>query len=186
MSSNNNLKDLRIKAGLTQPGLAAICRETDRRIDVGMISRFENGVCLPTPAVAKAIANALQAPLDALYGVPEQMYIPAVLMADAPTEPESEDVTSLIDFLRHAHRPLTRADLCRKMDKSDRAVRRIVAEARMCGYIIIGGERRHSGYYLARDTADVERFFKKETSRALSILAGLKAARQKLREERMI
>ena len=181
--SVNNIKALRLKAGLTQPALAAACREADCRIETAMISRFENGVCLPTPSVAKAIAAALQVPVEALYGVPDQMYIPAVLMADAPVEPESMDVTNIVNALASARRPLTRKELCAITGMCDRSVRQSIADARLCGYIIVGGDRSKGGYYIAASMEDVERHFHREESRALSILKGLSAARRRLKEE---
>ena len=63
----NNLKAAREEMGLKQAELAALVQSVDSRIDVGMISRFENGVCLPTPIVARALARHLQASVVDLF-----------------------------------------------------------------------------------------------------------------------
>ena len=51
----NNLKKRRLELGLTQPQVSDFLKMVDSRMDVGMVSRFENGVCIPTPLVSEAI-----------------------------------------------------------------------------------------------------------------------------------
>lgn len=41
--------------GLTQPQVSARLKETEPRADVGMVSRYEKGVCLPTADQLKAL-----------------------------------------------------------------------------------------------------------------------------------
>ena len=45
----NRLQERRMALGLTQPQVSARLKETEPRADVGMVSRYEKGVCLPTP-----------------------------------------------------------------------------------------------------------------------------------------
>ena len=51
----NNLKKRRLELGLTQPQVSDFLKMVDPRMDVSMVSRFENGVCIPTPLVSEAI-----------------------------------------------------------------------------------------------------------------------------------
>lgn len=44
----NRLQERRMALGLTQPQLSARLKETEPRADVGMVSRYEKDVCLPT------------------------------------------------------------------------------------------------------------------------------------------
>lgn len=57
----NRLQERRIELGLTQPQVSERLKETEPRADVGMVSRYEKGVCLPT-------AEQLAA-LEELYGM---------------------------------------------------------------------------------------------------------------------
>lgn len=58
----NRLQEMRALLELTQPQVSARLKEVEPRADVGMVSRYEKGVCLPT--------NAQLSALEALYGVP--------------------------------------------------------------------------------------------------------------------
>ena len=178
----NNIKNLRVAAGLSQPELARLCQKADRRIDVGMISRFECGACLPTPGVAKALATALRCTVTDLYDFPEQMYVPGILAADAPVEPESMAVTSLVAYLTEAGGPIKRSELADLMGGSDRYMRQAVEDARNCGYIIINNGKG-DGYYIASTVDEIEQHFRTEENRALSILHRLKNCRRILKAE---
>lgn len=57
----NNLKAVRISQGLKQADVVGQMRESDPHIDVAMLSRFENGVCIPTPYQLARLAQ--------IYGV---------------------------------------------------------------------------------------------------------------------
>ena len=46
----NRLQERRLALGLTQPQVSARLKEIEARADVGMVSRYEKGVCLPTEA----------------------------------------------------------------------------------------------------------------------------------------
>ncbi len=58
----NRLQERRLALGLTQPQVSERLKQTEPRADVGMVSRYEKGVCLPTKAQLAA--------LETLYGVP--------------------------------------------------------------------------------------------------------------------
>lgn len=57
----NRLQERRMELGLTQPQVSAKLKEIEPRADVGMVSRYEKGVCLPT--------KEQLATLEELYGV---------------------------------------------------------------------------------------------------------------------
>ena len=57
----NNLKAVRIAQRLKQTEVVEKMRESDPHIDVAMLSRFENGVCIPTPYQLAKLAQ--------IYGV---------------------------------------------------------------------------------------------------------------------
>lgn len=57
----NRLKERRLELGLTQEAVSGILKLADPRMDVSMVSRFENGVCLPTEEVTEALEAALRA-----------------------------------------------------------------------------------------------------------------------------
>ena len=58
----NRLQERRLELGMTQPQVSERLRLTEPRCDVGMVSRYEKGVCLPTKEQIAA--------LEALYGIP--------------------------------------------------------------------------------------------------------------------
>lgn len=57
----NKLQKRRLELGLTQPQVSERLKEAEPRADVGMVSRYEKGVCLPT---AEQIAV-----LEEVYGM---------------------------------------------------------------------------------------------------------------------
>ena len=178
----NELRDIRQARGFSRAQLAELVSYADRRIDSSLIARFESGLCLPTPRVAQALCEAIGADMEELYGVPEQLYIPAMLASDAPAEPESFEVMDLIQTLSEAGGPVKRGELAALLDVNDRDLRHLIAQARALGYIIVNhGDGR--GYYMASSTEDIEQHFRLERKRALTILKGLGAARRVLREE---
>ena len=178
----NNLKMWREARGLKQTELAARLRPVDARIDSSMISRFENSMCLPTPAVAEALASALDVPVSLLFGGVEQTAMSGLLETDKPSEPESMEVTELIAVLREGKGSATsRRQLAMLMDMRDRHLRAVIAEAQECGYHILN-DSDGKGYYLSNSTAEIERYYRQETARAISILKRLKNTRQRLRD----
>jgi transcriptional regulator with XRE-family HTH domain len=57
----NNLRTKRVELGLTQPQVSKALKAVEPRADVGMISRYEKGVCLPTSAQLDKLEDILQA-----------------------------------------------------------------------------------------------------------------------------
>lgn len=89
----NRLQEMRLLLELTQPQVSAKLKGVEPRADVGMVSRYEKGVCLPT--------KDQLALLEELYGVPRtELYDPEDLdlldmprASPAPAE-ESEHKTT--------------------------------------------------------------------------------------------
>nr|WP_326184248.1 helix-turn-helix transcriptional regulator [uncultured Oscillibacter sp.] len=83
----NRLQERRLALGLNQPQVSAKLKSVEPRADVGMVSRYEKGVCLPT--------QEQLAVLEALYGLPRTaLYDPEDLdllgISPAGCEPTEE------------------------------------------------------------------------------------------------
>lgn len=92
----NRLQERRLAMGLTQPQVSARLKEIEARADVGMVPRYEKGVCLPTPAQLEGLEAVLQADRLSLFDA-EDLDLLGVLHdhgeAQGPTE-ESEHKTT--------------------------------------------------------------------------------------------
>ena len=95
--------------------------------------------------------------------------------------PASDKVTKLLGFIgKGKEKAIPRRTLKGLMGLSDRATRKVIEEARNCGYNIVnidGG----SGYYIPDDIDDKVKFYKQEYARAISILRRLKTLRKDLK-----
>lgn len=76
---------------------------------------------------------------------------------------------------------VTRRSLCRLTGLSDRAVRETIEQARHEGYIILN-DQDGTGYYMTADIDAIERQYRQNQSRALSILHYQKPLRRALKE----
>lgn len=178
----NNIAYFRAAAGLTQADVTRELRKYDRRIDSSMISRFENELCYPTPLVMRCLCNIFDCVPEELYGVSEQEYIEEIIQENAPAEPESFDVTELINCLSYGRRKaVSRRELSLLLDKPDRQIRLLIQEARNCGYVIISLGHR-GGYYLSNDVDEIHAYYLQERARAKSILRRLRPVRKTLKE----
>ena len=74
-----------------------------------------------------------------------------------------------------------RFQLMERTGLSDRAVRKLIQEARERGEIIINAQDG-AGYYLTDDVGEMKRQLASNRSRALSVLRQQKYLRQKIRE----
>lgn len=84
----NRLQERRLGLGLTQPQVSAKLKEIEPRADVGMVSRYEKGVCLPTPAQLEGLEAVLQADRLTLFDA-EDLDLLGVFRGEEATE-ESE------------------------------------------------------------------------------------------------
>ena len=178
----NNIAYFRAKEGLTQADVTRELRKYDKRIDSSMISRFENELCYPTPLIMRCLCNLFDCLPEELYGVTEQEYIVEILQNNAPAVPESMEVAELVSCLGYGRQnAVSRFELSCLLDKSDREVRKLVEEARNCGYVIIS-LGTPGGYYLTDNVDEIHAYYLQEQARAASILRRLRKPRQILRE----
>ena len=82
----NRLQERRMALGLTQPQVSARLKETEPRADVGMVSRYEKGVCLPTPDQLKALEDVLGASRTELYDAEDLDLLGALPTAESRSE----------------------------------------------------------------------------------------------------
>jgi hypothetical protein len=75
---------------------------------------------------------------------------------------------------------ITRDALCAIMNMSDRAVRQAIEDARHSGHIILN-DQDGAGYYMTDDIKDIERQYRQNERRALSILHYQKHLRRRLK-----
>ena len=165
----NRLKERRLELGLTQEAVSGILKLADPRMDVSMVSRFENGACLPTEEVMTALEAALRTSRAYLFGEDEKADIP-------PRTAETERIAGLIPKGRR--NAISREDLAAALHTTDRKMRKAVAEAKMQGVMICNDG---DGYYQSDELNDLWRQYRRETARAMSILKARKPMRDVLK-----
>lgn len=91
-----------------------------------------------------------------------------------------------IDYLRllipHGKaNAITREELCRKLGGiNDRAARELIEQARINGVFILNAQNG-KGYYQSDDISELEKQYRQDTARALSILKRRKPLRDALK-----
>lgn len=183
MTLGEAIKKRRLELNISQPQLAAALRNVEPHIDVGMISRFENDVCLPPPHVMPCLQTYLQDDFALVYGdgvlfytQPPKSVKRCLLAGDVDLA-----VDKLVDNLRFGkENAITRKNLAKRMGMGDRDVRELVERARRAGYIIVS-DCFHGGYYRTDDADEIEKAYWQERRRALSILSRLKTMRAVLK-----
>lgn len=76
---------------------------------------------------------------------------------------------------------ISREVLARRLGLTDRQTRKLIEEARDRGVLIVN-EGDGEGYFIACDIGQIERQYRKDRSRALSVLKRLKTMRRMLRD----
>lgn len=76
---------------------------------------------------------------------------------------------------------ITRTALCAAAGYGDRTVRKIIAELRANGYMIMN-DQDGCGYYISDDLNEIERQYKQDTARAMTILKRRKHMRKLLKD----
>lgn len=91
-------------------------------------------------------------------------------------------ICELMTVLKHgSENAVSRRRLCYEMDMSDRAVRALIEKARDEGCLILNNQDG-KGYYLPSCIEEVQKQYKQDTNRALSILKRRKHMRKILKE----
>ena len=93
---------------------------------------------------------------------------------------ESQVLTVVASIPFGRNNAIKRDTLCSKVGMSDRKVRKMIELARGFGFIIVN-EQNGAGYYQSDDIDDIERQYKQDTARAMSILARRKELRRRLK-----
>lgn len=93
--------------------------------------------------------------------------------------PMAEMVVSHIPW--GAENAIRRTTLCTLTGLCDREMRKQIEIARKCE-VLICNDQTGSGYYLPNDLDQIERQYRQDTARAMSILVRRKAARRILRK----
>lgn len=174
----NRLQERRMELGLTQVEVSQALRKADPRMDVSMVSRFENGVCIPPAHVLGALETVLQADIRELLGVD--------VLAEDEAEPrgdraESPEIARVLDSIPYGRRnAVGRRELAARLGMDDRKMRRLIEEARLGGAIIIN-DSSGRGYYQTDDLAEMARQYRQDTSRAMAILKRRKPLRDRLK-----
>ena len=177
----NKLQDRRIALGLTQPQLSEMLKSADSRLDVGMVSRFERGLCLPTEETLIALEKALQADRKELFENKDLLVIETLEGVISEISP-CEKVNALLLYLGHGKENATsRKALCSLLGLSDGRMRRVIAAARNQGHFICSlADGR--GYYLSDDIEEIYRQYKEDIGRAKAILNRCRKAEELLRK----
>lgn len=161
----NRIRDRREELGMKQADLLAIIREVEPRIDIGTLSRIENGYVLPaSEEVMTALERGLQAPRGDLF---DSMTVFAVENAKAPRAAITDRVASVLDYGKDY--AVSREELAGRLGTSDRGMRRMLEEARMDG-LAVCCDQDGKGYYLADTPEEYRRQYYQARSRAMKLL----------------
>ncbi len=88
----------------------------------------------------------------------------------------------IINFLNYGvENAVSRADLSKRLNMPDRQVRRLIADARKRGELIISSPYG-DGYYMSDDLGELTRQYRMNRSRAMSILVQQKFLRRRIKE----
>ncbi|MDO4750117.1 MAG: hypothetical protein Q4A39_04665 [Eubacteriales bacterium] len=176
----NRLQERRLSLGLSQPDVSARLKEIDPRMDVGMVSRFERGACLPTLPVLEGLEAILQASRTELLGEDELGAIPG---SEAAGGVSASPMTSkLASVIPHGRRnAISRKDLAEELGLKDRHMRQVVEDARNDGLIILC-ECNGRGYYQSNDLDEIYSQYIRDTKRASAIIKRCNSMRTLLRQ----
>lgn len=175
----NRLQERRLALGLSQPDVSAKLKEIDPRMDVGMVSRFERGACLPTLPVLEGLEAILQASRAELFGADELGAIPEIEGAGGVSaSPMTVTLAGAIPFGRR--NAISRTALAKKLGMSDRQMRKAIEDARSEGLIILC-ECNGRGYYQSDDLNEIHIQYIQDTNRAMAILKRRKPMRELLK-----
>jgi transcriptional regulator with XRE-family HTH domain len=70
------LRERRLDIGKKQTEIVTAIKKRDRRMDIGLYSKLENGYCLPTPKQMQAITSTLNCEVLDIYNREDLLLIP--------------------------------------------------------------------------------------------------------------
>ncbi len=163
------IKERREALGLQQKQLLRLIQQDEPRMDVGSLSRIENGFLLPaSEKVLASLEKHLQAPRSDLFSSVELFVIE---MQEMPIE---ENTSLLASVLKYGHKnAISREKLCERLGVSDRKMRKMVERARRDG-LAICNDLDDDGYYIADTPEEYDRQYRRIYDRAMSMMVQLK------------
>lgn len=91
----NKLQSARLAMGMTQPQVSLQLKAVEQHIDVGMVSRYEKGVCLPTPAQMEKLEEVLGVSRYELYNFQDidlvDIHVKQAMEPEAPAPVKGDD-----------------------------------------------------------------------------------------------
>lgn len=185
----NALQEHRLRKGLTQPQVVAELKKVDPRADVALLSKYENGLCLPTLPQVLALEHILGTSREELFpGGEFDTMLP--IEFDSDSEAALEVIKKVIAAIPEGRQnAISRAELAVRLNTSDRRARKLLELARCSGVIILNLQK-NDGYfriesgrsdYTAEEIEQLRQQEKQDTNRAMTILVRRKYIRQALK-----
>ena len=161
----SRVKEYREKIGMTQRELLDLLKQADPRMDMGTLSRIENGYVLPaSEAILASFERHLQAPRSDLFEGVEVFAIEgtkapvgAITLLVADTVPEGKK------------NAISRKELAERLGVCHRTAREWLELARADG-LVIANDQDGKGYYQPVTADECSRQYAQNRNRAMSIL----------------
>lgn len=161
----SRVRERREELGMKQNELLNLIRQVDPRMDIGTLSRIENGFVLPaSEECMAALEKALQAPRCDLF---EGLEVFAIEDAKRPVGRITMMVADAVpEGKRNA---ISRKELAERLGVSDRRAREWLEIAKLDG-LAIANDQDGKGYYQPVTADECRRQYAQNRNRAMSIL----------------
>ena len=171
----SNVREYREKLGLRQADLLALLKETDPRMDIGTLSRIENGQVLPaSEELLAALETHLQAPRSDLFNGLE------IFCVENTKAPVGAFTALIASVVPEGHEnAITRKDLAEALGVTDRTARQWLEIAKADG-LVIANDQDGKGYYQPVTPDECRRQWQQNQRRAMSILRQQKYLRERM------
>ena len=170
----SSVRERREEMGMTQQELLAKLRETDPRIDIGTLSRIENGYVLPaSEEILTALERHLQAARSDLF---EAVEVFAVSGTKAPVGRITMLVADAVP--EGKENAISRKELAEKLGVCDRTMREYLENAKLDG-LVIANDQDGKGYYQPVTEEEIHRQLIQIRNRTMTQLAQMKYLRRK-------
>ena len=168
----NAVQEYLAQTGIRQADLARLLQEkVDPRIDQALVSKMNQGVCLPSEAITECLCASMHWPSERFLEDSGVIY-----REDPEAGLKSEIWAPLIEALAGSSwsEPRSRSYLASRLGMRDRSVRRLKELATQDG-VIIGSSSHGRGYYLCQTREDLLRLRGEYTSRIKSLSKTVRA-----------
>lgn len=170
----NRVSERRQELGLTQQDLLKLLKQTDPRMDIGLLSKIESGIALPSYEIMTALERHLQAAQSDLF---DDIVVFRAQNTKAP-------VGRITAIVAHAipegkANAIKREELPGLFGVCDRTAREWIAAAKRDG-LLINNDQDGVGYYQPVTTEEIARGYWQTQNRTMSQLV-----QQKYRRARM-